>query len=84
MSLSSRLIKECNSILESNYILVDGDKKTTIAGNTDTNKIAVRSEDGTKLTKEEIQNTIDNFKNDLNTDGLDEITDDLPDETQDM
>ena len=84
MSLSSRLIKECNSILESNYVLVDGDKKTTIAGNTDTNKIAVRSEDGTKLTKEEIQNTLDNFKNDLNTDGLDEITDDLPDETQDM
>ena len=84
MSLSSRLIKECNSILESNYILVDGDKKTTIAGNTDTNKIAVRSEDGNKLTKEEIQNTLDNFKNDLNTDGLDEITDDLPDETQDM
>ena len=78
------MIKECKEIIESNFVLVDGDKKTTISGNTDTNKVAVHSEDNRKLTKEEIKSTLDDFKDELSTSELDDLTDEIPDDTSEM
>ena len=56
MSKAKNLKSLCSQLLgESSFMLVDNNKKTTIAGNTDTNKMVIRSDSNANLTKEDVK-----------------------------
>ena len=78
MSLARDIIKMCESIInEEKYLIMDKENDTTISGDTETQKIAVRSSDNNQISKDELRRTIDDAQDVLNLEDTEEISNDL-------
>lgn len=82
MSISKELLKLCESILnEDKYLLIDKDRGTTISGDTETEKMIVKSEND-NISRDDVRDTIEDIRNNLNAEDTDEIASDLEDNAE--